>query len=189
MDRDAARARASFTGQLVTHLAAGMPWRAILQLATDLDADVIVVGSHRKGTVARWVLGAVSEQVVRKASCAVLVARPKDYHSAVPEIEPPCAECVATQRQTSARSSGAANTITRGSICDVTSITSCRKRSRSAPNSFGRTDDHPLRCRCARCELRSIEVVAAAQRSGSEIRGDRRIVGVVSAGALASVRP
>jgi nucleotide-binding universal stress UspA family protein len=101
MDRDAARARAAFAGPIVSHLAAGTPWRAILQLATDLEADVIVVGSHRKGPVARWILGTVSEQVVRKAPCAVLVARPKDYRSAVPEIEPPCAECVATQRNTS----------------------------------------------------------------------------------------
>jgi nucleotide-binding universal stress UspA family protein len=101
MERDTARARQSFDGHIVGHVAAGTPWRAILQLATDLEADLIVVGSHRKGPVERWILGAVSEQVVRKASCAVLVARPKEYASAVPEIEPPCAECVAMRAETS----------------------------------------------------------------------------------------
>lgn len=96
----ASRAAASFSGRIVQHLAFGTPWREILQLATDLHADLILVGSHRRSRVERWILGSDSEQVVRKASCAVLVARPKDYQAEAPEIEPPCPECVATQKQT-----------------------------------------------------------------------------------------
>jgi nucleotide-binding universal stress UspA family protein len=101
LDTMVERARPNFGGRIVGHLAVGTPWREILQLSTNLQADLIVVGSYRKKSVERILLGSVSEQVVRKASCAVLVARSKDYHaSAVPEIEPPCADCLATQRTT-----------------------------------------------------------------------------------------
>ena len=98
------RAQAHFSGKIVSHLAVGVPWREILQLAANLQADVVVVGSHRRNTVQRWLLGSVSEQVVRKASCAVIVARPKDYQSDVPEIEPACTDCLATQKKTDGES-------------------------------------------------------------------------------------
>jgi hypothetical protein len=95
------RASALFAGRVSTHLGAGEPWREILQLATDLTADLVVVGSHRRKGIERLVLGSVSEQIVRKACCQVLVARPKDYGAAaIPEIEPACADCLATQRST-----------------------------------------------------------------------------------------
>lgn len=104
MDRTLVQAREYFAGPLVGHLATGAPWPEVLQLATDLQADLIVVGSHRKKSVERWLLGSVSEQIVRRASCAVLVARPKDYTAfSGPEIEPPCVNCVAVQRQTSGK--------------------------------------------------------------------------------------
>jgi nucleotide-binding universal stress UspA family protein len=98
IEREVARARELFSGAIVGHVAAGTSARAILQLATDLQADLVVVGSHRKRTVERWILGSVSEQVVRKASCAVLVARPKGY-DVPPEIEPPCPDCLVVQKQ------------------------------------------------------------------------------------------
>lgn len=102
LERTAAQAGERFSGRIVSHLVAGTVWSKILQLAADLHADVIVVAPHRKNTVERWVLGSVSEQVMRKASCAVLVARPKDYRSAgAPEIEPACIDCSAIQRKTS----------------------------------------------------------------------------------------
>jgi hypothetical protein len=47
----------------------------------------------------RWLLGSVAEQVVRKAFCSVVVARPQEYEKE-PEIEPPCPDCIATQRAT-----------------------------------------------------------------------------------------
>jgi hypothetical protein len=49
----------------------------------------------------RLALGSVAEKVVRHAGCPVLVVRPKDYHArSGQEIEPPCPDCVATQKQT-----------------------------------------------------------------------------------------
>jgi nucleotide-binding universal stress UspA family protein len=48
----------------------------ICRVAADLHVDVIVVGSHGRGAIARILLGSVSEQVVRHAPCPVLVVRP-----------------------------------------------------------------------------------------------------------------
>ncbi len=87
--------------RVVLHLAAGAPWLEIVQLAANLHADLVVVGTHDYSPLKKLVLGSVAEQVVKKASCPVLVVRPPDYHTrAVPEIEPPCPECLTTQRNT-----------------------------------------------------------------------------------------
>ena len=96
----AAEARAQFPGRLATHIAAGSAWKQILQVAIDVQADLIVVGTHGRAGVKRLLLGSVAENIVRKASCPVLVAREKDYHAFVPpEIEPACADCLTAQRQ------------------------------------------------------------------------------------------
>ncbi len=80
-----------------SHLTVGHSAERILQLASDLDADLIIVGTQSKNVLERMLLGSVSRAVVAKARCAVLVARAKDYE-AVPEIEPPCPACLAVQR-------------------------------------------------------------------------------------------
>lgn len=88
-----------FSGRVAGHIAAGEPHKQILQLASDLEADLIVVGSHGKKALERLMMGSVSQAVVKKAQCAVLVARPKSYApSDVPEIEPPCPKCLEVQR-------------------------------------------------------------------------------------------
>ena len=79
------------------HIAVGIAWREIVQLAADLHADVVIVGTHDRSGLQRVILGSVAEQVVKKARCPVFVARPKDHSDAVPEIEPPCVKCVAVQ--------------------------------------------------------------------------------------------
>jgi hypothetical protein len=94
-----AQAGSYFGGRIQGHLIVGPPKREILQLATDLLADVIVVGSHNRKGMERWLMGSVSEYVVRHACCSVIVARPKDYSSKAPEIEPPCPDCLTTQRE------------------------------------------------------------------------------------------
>jgi nucleotide-binding universal stress UspA family protein len=93
----AMHARQLFDGGILGHLTYGAPARGILGLAAELRADVIVVGTHGKRTIERWMLGSVSEQVVRKASCAVLVARPKRYPTE-PSVEPPCPDCVVVRK-------------------------------------------------------------------------------------------
>jgi universal stress protein A len=72
---------------IVTHLRVGDPAREIAQLAVDLDADAIVVGTHGRRGIARLVLGSVAERVLRYATCPVLVVCPKRHH--VVEALPP----------------------------------------------------------------------------------------------------
>jgi nucleotide-binding universal stress UspA family protein len=53
----------------------GDPRTEIEDEAKDWKADLIVLGSHGRSGVRRWVLGSVAEHVVRHASCSVLVCR------------------------------------------------------------------------------------------------------------------
>lgn len=65
--------------ELLPHVLAGPAPREILRVARRLDADLIVVGTHGRDGVKRWVLGSVAEEVLRKAGCPVLVMRDKDW--------------------------------------------------------------------------------------------------------------
>ncbi|HEY8086736.1 MAG TPA: universal stress protein [Polyangiaceae bacterium] len=101
LDALASEGRSQFAGRIVGHLAAGSAWKQILQAALDLQADVVLVGTHGRTGFKRMLVGSVAEAVVRKASCPVIVVRPKDYHAFVPpEIEPACPDCLRAQRET-----------------------------------------------------------------------------------------
>lgn len=58
-----------------THIDEGPPVEVILDLADDLEADLIVLGSRGRGAIQRLVLGSVSEGVVHHANQPVLVMR------------------------------------------------------------------------------------------------------------------
>jgi nucleotide-binding universal stress UspA family protein len=47
----------------------------IVRIARDHGCDLIVVGTHGRKGLKRFVLGSVAERVVREAHCAVLVVR------------------------------------------------------------------------------------------------------------------
>jgi nucleotide-binding universal stress UspA family protein len=51
------------------------PAVAIVEYAKSKDIDVIVVGTHGRGGVQRFVLGSLAERVVRLAPCPVLTVR------------------------------------------------------------------------------------------------------------------
>ena len=53
----------------------GYPDDQLAKVATELGADLIVVGSHGRTGLQRLILGSVAERVVRLATCHVLVAR------------------------------------------------------------------------------------------------------------------
>ncbi|WP_189089607.1 glucose-6-phosphate dehydrogenase assembly protein OpcA [Deinococcus ruber] len=56
----------------------GEPAEALLRAARSYAADVLVIGTHGRRGLGRWVLGSVAEQVVRHASIPVLVVREAD---------------------------------------------------------------------------------------------------------------
>jgi nucleotide-binding universal stress UspA family protein len=86
-----------------THVRLDSPAEGIAQLASDLEADLVIVGTHGRRGVRRVLLGSVAEGVVRLSPCQVLVVRPKLPPAAVPQIEPPCPDCVATRRETAGK--------------------------------------------------------------------------------------
>ena len=93
-----------FFGRVFVHVLVGEPWRDVVQLATILHADLVLVGTHGRTGVARALLGSVAELIVRHAPCAVLVVRPKEHQTDDPLIEPPCPECLKTQKATGGES-------------------------------------------------------------------------------------
>ena len=53
---------------------------AIVVLAAKRHADLIVLGSHGSRGVRRFLLGSVSENVARHATCSVLIVKPPTQH-------------------------------------------------------------------------------------------------------------
>jgi universal stress protein A len=51
------------------------PSNAIVTYAKEHDIDLIVMGTHGRGAVAHFLLGSVTESVVRSAPCPVLTVR------------------------------------------------------------------------------------------------------------------
>jgi nucleotide-binding universal stress UspA family protein len=81
------------------HLRGGKAVRELIQLATDLHADLIVIGSHKGPHITDWVVGSTVEKLVGASPFPVLVAswRPKVTAPQEPVIEPPCPVCVQTR--------------------------------------------------------------------------------------------
>ncbi|HEX3597605.1 MAG TPA: universal stress protein [Polyangiaceae bacterium] len=87
---------------LTAHVRFAHPAESIAQLASDLGANLVVVGTHGHRGLSRLLLGSVAEGVVRLAPCPVLVVREVGAPEAskIPEIEPPCPRCAETRRIT-----------------------------------------------------------------------------------------
>lgn len=58
-----------------TMVAIGIPWEAICTAAKDTNADLVIIGSHDHGAVAR-LLGTTAAKVVNHCDRSVLVVRP-----------------------------------------------------------------------------------------------------------------
>ncbi len=67
----------------------GDPGESIIEAARAEHADLIVVGSHGRGTVGRFLIGSVSDHVVRNASCPVLVVRARGDDGTTAEVPLP----------------------------------------------------------------------------------------------------
>jgi nucleotide-binding universal stress UspA family protein len=90
--------RGTLFQRAISHLRMDAPAYEIAQLASDLEADLVVVGTHGRRGAARLLLGSVAESVVRLSPCPVLVERAKTIENDVPKIEPPCPRCVEARR-------------------------------------------------------------------------------------------
>lgn len=88
--------------RVYSHFRVDVPWVGITRLATELEANFVVMGSHGRHGVARWLLGSVAEGVVRHAPCPVLVI-PMAAQVDVPKIEPACSMCIASRRSSQGR--------------------------------------------------------------------------------------
>lgn len=62
-------------------LAQGEPAAALLEIAAERHADLLVVGAIRDTSIAGRLLGTVAGDVVRKADCDVLLVRPEGLHT------------------------------------------------------------------------------------------------------------
>ena len=54
---------------------AGDPVRQVTSYAREINADIVVLGTHGRGAVAHMLMGSVAERVVRTAPCPVLTVR------------------------------------------------------------------------------------------------------------------
>lgn len=74
-----------YLDSVAARLSRGIPFRtivsegpvaeAILDHATALDVDLIVMSTHGRGGVLRWVYGSVAERVLQGSACPVLLIR------------------------------------------------------------------------------------------------------------------
>jgi nucleotide-binding universal stress UspA family protein len=62
---------------MAMHFRTGRPDRAVVQLARDLGADVIVVATHETTRWERLLGGSTADRIARCAPCPVVVVRPK----------------------------------------------------------------------------------------------------------------
>ena len=78
------------------HVSAGEAAREIVQTATQVGADLVVVGQHQHVHLKSMVLGTVTDWLLRTSPVSVFITPP--HHARLekhePEIEPPCHECV-----------------------------------------------------------------------------------------------
>jgi nucleotide-binding universal stress UspA family protein len=69
-----AAAKAAGVQQVVVQAVAGDPAHVLIDVATDMGADLIVVGSRGLSSHAHFILGSVASTIAHHAPCDVLVA-------------------------------------------------------------------------------------------------------------------
>lgn len=65
-----------------TELLFGHAAKEIVNAAASFSADMVVVGSHGMNGVRRFLLGSVSDQVLKYSACSVLIVKPTEMSSA-----------------------------------------------------------------------------------------------------------
>lgn len=77
--------------RIAVYASEGQPADQIVALADEIDADLIVMGTHGRTGLERIMLGSVAEAVTRRAPCGVFIIRPRDFlrGEKLPEVQPP----------------------------------------------------------------------------------------------------
>lgn len=75
VDRVAAEATEAGVEPARTTVVRGAPHQAILEYARDEDVDLVVMGTHGRTGLDRYLLGSVTEKVVRLSDAPVLTVR------------------------------------------------------------------------------------------------------------------
>ncbi|QIN85300.1 universal stress protein [Rubrobacter tropicus] len=84
LDEQAESVRSAGGAVAQTYLGVGRPDEEIVELAEEIDAGMVVIGSRGLGGVRRALVGSVSDSVVRHAHCPVLVVRSTQYDEGAP---------------------------------------------------------------------------------------------------------
>jgi nucleotide-binding universal stress UspA family protein len=69
--------------RVVGHIRVGAEARGVMEVAAEIDADLIVVGTHPRSGIRKLILGSVADEVLHDAHCPVLVAVVKDHAAAL----------------------------------------------------------------------------------------------------------
>ena len=81
LDAEVEKIRSAGGAVAEAHLRVGAAAAEIVDLAEEIGAGLIVMGSRGLGGIRRALMGSVSESVVRHAQCPVLVVRPEKADS------------------------------------------------------------------------------------------------------------
>lgn len=84
--------------RVISHVSVDTAVHGIAELASDLGADLIVIGTHNRSGIERFLLGSVAESTVRHARCPVLVIPAETKSETAIKFDPPCAECVLARK-------------------------------------------------------------------------------------------
>jgi nucleotide-binding universal stress UspA family protein len=86
----------SATQAIAVHVRSGEPSAEIAKFASELSADLIVVGTHKPPHLKNIFVGSTAERIMAHATCPVVVSgpKPKPVPSHIIVIEPPCPDCV-----------------------------------------------------------------------------------------------
>lgn len=77
-----------FDSDIESHVLEGLVAESILDYAADKEIDVIVMATHGRSGIGRWVFGSVAERVLRGSNCPVLMIRAEEKDiQADPEVK------------------------------------------------------------------------------------------------------
>jgi nucleotide-binding universal stress UspA family protein len=73
--------------RVTTHVTTGVPSEAILDYAAEADVDLVVMATHGRTGVERFIIGSVAEKVVRRAPVPVVTVRVSDRLPTWPPLD------------------------------------------------------------------------------------------------------